>query len=144
MKRRPHLLLVLVVLVVACSGGTEGELAAAEDRWAASGVSSYDLEVRLTCLCPPDVAGPFEVSVSDREIVDISYGGEQIEPTGGTPTMAFTVEGLFGIVEDNLAADALTVTYDDELGYPTWIDIDEDLDVVDDEWTVSVDLTPNG
>lgn len=144
MERRRHLLLVLVALVVACSGGTEGELAAAEDRWAASRVSNYDLEVRLTCLCPPDVAGPFDVTVSDGEIVDISYEGEQIEPTGGTPTMAFTVEGLFGIVQDNLAADALTVTYDDELGYPTRIDIDEDSDVVDDEWTVSTDLKPSG
>lgn len=144
MKRRSHLLLVLVALLVACSGGTEGELAAAEDRWAASGVSNYDLEVRLTCFCPPDVAGPFDVTVRDREIVEISYEGEQIEPTGGTPTMAFTVEGLFGIVKDNLAADALTVTYDDELGYPTLIDIDEDFDTVDDEWTVSADLTPSG
>ena len=141
MEWRPDLLLALAVLIVGCSGTTEGDLEAAEDRWAASGVSSYELEVRLTCLCPPDVAGPFDITVSDDEIAEVQYEGAVIEPTDATPKMAFTVEGLFGIVRENLSADALSVTYDDELGYPTLIDIDQDSDAVDDEWRVSADLT---
>ena len=141
MEWRPDLLLALAVLIVGCSGTTEGDLEAAEDRWAASEVSSYDLEVRLTCFCPPDVAGPFDITVSNHEIAEVWYEGAVIEPTDATPTMAFTVEGLFGIVRENLSADALSVTYDDELGYPTLIDIDQDSNEVDDEWRVSADLT---
>lgn len=144
MERRLGLLLSLVALLMACSGGTAGDLADAEDRWEASGVSDYQLKVRLTCFCPPEVAGPFDVTVIDEEIVEVSYEGDQIEPTGEAQTMAFTVEGLFGIVKDNVAADALTVTYDDELGYPTLIDIEEDFDAVDDEWTVSAEVIPSG
>ena len=59
-------------------------------------------------------------------------------------SVPLTVEALFAKVGDALAgADALTVTYDGVLGYPTRIEIDWTRNVTDDETAFEVrDFTP--
>ncbi len=128
-------------MAVACSGGSERDLEEAEELWTTSGVPSYNLVIRLTCLCPPDVSGPFAVTVRNGEVVEVRVDGAVIEPQAGvTPIEAFTVEGLFGIVKEHLDDDEIMVSYGEQ-GNPTVIDIDEDFDVVDDEWRITAVLT---
>ncbi|MGB7859594.1 MAG: DUF6174 domain-containing protein [Acidimicrobiia bacterium] len=140
MGKLGRLWVVFALLLGACSDGAESDLETAENRWKDSDVTDYEMQVRLACFCPPDVSGPFDITVRNEEVNEVQFGGVAIEPTGATPTMAFTVEGLFGIVRENLSADELAVTYDDDLGYPTLIEIDEDAEAVDDEWRVSATL----
>ena len=140
-KLRLRHVIATVALVSACTSGLGQDLQTAEDRWESSGVSSYELEVQLTCLCPRDVAGPFQITVRSNEIKEIRWEGAAIEASAATPVETFTVEGLFGTVREHLTADDLTVRYDDELGYPAFIAIDQDTEAVDDEWSVSATLT---
>ena len=141
MRRFSHLV-VMVVLAAACGGNeTASELDAAEERWAASGVSDYNLEVGYGCFCVPERIGPFEIKVRGAEVVEIRFEGALIQPEPGvTPVEAFTVEGLFEEIRSSLDADEITVSYG-ELGNPTLIDIDRMSDAEDDELSITAILT---
>jgi hypothetical protein len=106
-----------------------------------SGVSDYILVVEYGCFCVPERRGPFEIAVKNGEVVEVSFDGAVIEPQPGmTPVEAFTVVGLFGEIRSRLDADEITVQYG-ERGNPTRIEIDQVLDVVDDELTITAVLT---
>ncbi len=135
--------LVVAVLAGACGGGGKaaGELEAAEERWMKAGISDYNLVVGYACFCPPEVRGPFEVTVENGEVVEIRFDGAAIEPQPGiTPVEVFTVEGLFAEIRSSLDADEITVSYD-ERGNPTLIDIDRIANAIDDELTITAVLT---
>ncbi len=141
--RRLTLVLAVAVLAVACDGGgkAEGELETAEERWMASGISDYTLVIGYGCFCPPEVRGPFEVTVENGEVVEIRFDGAVIQPEPGiTPVEVFTVEGLFAEIRSSLDADEITVSYD-ERGNPTLIDIDRIANAIDDELTITAVLT---
>ncbi len=135
-------LVAIAVLAAACGGSNgAGELEAAEERWARSGVSDYTLEIGYGCFCVPERTGPFEVTVQDGAVVEIRFDGAVIQPEPGvTPVEVFTVEGLFEEIRSSLDADEITVSYA-ELGNPTMIDIDQILDAADDELTITATLT---
>ena len=131
----------LFLVLAACGGGAAGQLEAAEERWMTSGISDYTLVVGYGCFCPPEVRGPFEVTVENGEVVEIRFDGAVIEPQPGiTPVEVFTVEGLFAEIRSSLDADEITVSYD-ERGNPTLIDIDRIANAADDELTITALLT---
>ena len=133
----------IAVLSAACGGsnGLTGELEAAEERWARSGVSDYTLEIGYGCFCVQERTGPFAVTVRDGAVVEIRLDGAVIQPEPGvTPVEVFTVEGLFEEIKSSLDADEITVSYA-ELGNPTMIDIDRFIDAADDELTITAILS---
>ena len=140
------LVLAVAVLAGACGGSAVSSsqtraLEAAEERWGAAGISDYNLVVEYRCFCIRERNGPFEVTVKDGEVAEVRFDGTVIEPQPGiTPVEAFTVEGLFGEIRSSLDANEITVSYH-ERGNPTLIDIDQDLDFIDDELTITAVLT---
>ena len=133
----------IALLAAACSAsdGVNAELKAAEERWARSGVSDYTMEIGYGCFCVRERIGPFAVTVRDGAVVEIRFDGAPIRPEPGvTPVEVFTVEGLFEKIRSRIDADEITVSYA-ELGNPTLIDIDQILDAVDDELTITATLT---
>lgn len=127
---------MVAVLVVACGGNSDQDLSEAESRWSTTGIDDYKLTLRIDCFCP--LAGAFDATVEDGEVIEIMTDGAVIEAPGGvTPSDWFTVEGLFEIVRQDLDADRVDVSYSEQ-GYPTSIDLDRGE--ADDYLGISVDL----
>lgn len=105
-------------------------------RWRSAEVTSYSYVYRASCFCPPDLLGPFEVTVEDGEVVSVVSveTGEPAEPVGRIDEL--TVEGLFafliGALEDEPAA--FEATYDPALGHPRSAFVDFDARVADEEF----------
>ncbi len=131
-------LVPLVGLVAGCglgSNAVEG-LGDAQARWEEAAVADYRFEVIQLCQCDPDSIGPFEVTVRDGEVVEVTHQGEP--PSDRAPEQLFTVERLFAQIEAWRDDDMLTATFDPEYGVPTEIRADQDVDTDDDETTVTV------
>lgn len=112
-------------LLVACTSPLDADLAEAEQRWSDAGIEDYTYTLTWQCFCP-------EGGVPS--VVDVQ-GGEVV---GSTPELpeATTIAGLFDIVRDAIASDpeALDVTYDATLGYPTRLDVDPMANAMDEEY----------
>lgn len=131
---------ILGIVVAACGGGPRGELDAARESWAESGVDDYRMRVTNSCFCTLEWVGPFDVTVQDGEIVEVVFDGAVIEPGDSHPDHLFTVERLFDFIDRKLdTADEIHVTYGED-GHPVTIDIDNIVDAVDDEDYISVTL----
>jgi Family of unknown function (DUF6174) len=108
----------------------------ARSRWRAAGISDYSYEVRKLCFCPPEVVGPFAITVRGGAVASVVY-----VPTGAAVVPLAerhpTVDGLFAVVEATLERnpDRLTIDYDSALGYPRRIDVDTIVRAADDEVT---------
>lgn len=109
-------------------------LAEARARWEARGFDDYTLEVRISCFCPPETAGPFRVVVADGRRVRVErVDGGEVQPEVAVDVP--DVEGLFTRIEEALARDAHRVEarYDPTLGSPVYVSLDLDPQVVDEE-----------
>ncbi len=111
-------------------------LAQARSRWRAAGISDYSYEVRKLCFCPPEVVGPFAITVRGGALASVVY-----VPTGAAVVPVAerhpTVDGLFGVVDATLDRnpDRLAIDYDPAFGYPRRIEVDTIVRAVDDEVT---------
>ncbi len=107
------------------------ELDAARERWDAAGLDSYQMTLRRTCFCPsPDYTGPFSVTVRGGALASVTLDGARVDSERGE-----TIDGLFDLIEDAYARRARTVAvaFDPELGYPTNLSIDYDVQMADEE-----------
>jgi hypothetical protein len=101
------------------------------------------LHVWQRSFCSREHVGPFVLVVRGDTVVERRYAdavdSRALPPPA--PESAVDVDGLFQIVRDALArADAVAVRYDDELGYPTLIDVDSTFNAVDDETVIGARL----
>jgi Family of unknown function (DUF6174) len=108
----------------------------ARARWHAAGISDYSYEMRKLCFCPPEVVGPFAITVRGGAVASVVYvsTGAAVVPVAERHP---TVDGLFAVVEATLERnpDRLTIDYDSELGYPRRIEVDTIVRAADDEVT---------
>ena len=125
MKRRSGFLLAvcLVPLVSACSTEEDeriDDLAAARAQWIAAAPAAYDFEYLRSCFCP-DVF-PARVYV-DAGVVTL------------------TVEQLFNELEELIRLEPfqLEVRYDPALGYPSYVSVDIEERMVDEEFSYTVE-----
>ena len=116
----------------------EGELAAAEARWAEAGITDYAMTYDVVCFCP-------QISVTVRvgggELVDVSVDAPGYE--GDTAQLVpdpLTVEDMFAELHAAYDGDAASVdvTYDPETGRPLEYFIDESEMMADEEHGVTV------
>lgn len=107
------------------------------DRWAATGIESYRMTLSYGCFCEFGDGRPIRLHVVNGELADASSEGTALKRRDlrGFPV---TVEDLFDLIAAQRKADRLEVTYDQELGYPTAIDIDAVANADDDEFSVDV------
>lgn len=119
-------------------GGGPEHLERARARWAVAGPDDYRFTVGRICFCPPALSGPFEVVVRDGRVASVTRDGQPVGPDA--PALP-TVEGMFDAVTEAYAssADEVRVRYDERLGYPVEIYVDEDFQAADEEtgYTVS-------
>lgn len=136
-------LLALVLFLPGCSDDISGpdlrdELEANRNRWQSVGFTNYTYRVDRACFC--GFGGLAEIEVRNGVIVAVTQvnDGAAVEPE----FLEFydTVEDLFDLIEAAIAREpqVLNVEYDDQLGYPTSIELDYAFNVADDELTVTV------
>ena len=121
-------------LVTGTSDDDEDELREAQTRWSSGRVQDYTVVVQHLCFC--GYVRPVRITVRSGAIVS-SVDAETGEPV---PTYATVrdVPGLFTLIRKAIdeGADRLEVTYNSQLGYPTFINIDYIVNAVDDELQV--------
>ncbi len=142
----PVLLAAAVSGLVGCGdatplGLTSSALESQHARWLAAGLQDYRFEYLERCECSLALVEPAVVEVRGGRVREVTYRSSGLAAPSDARALFPTIEDLFARIEDAIAREAamLVVSYDPELGYPTQIEIDYDLQVVDDE--VSIDAT---
>ncbi len=136
--RRVVWLAVVLGLWAGCSDGAftpQVELAAAQSRWQAAGIMSYDFDLQVTCFCGATALGPVTISVRNGQPSGI------VSTDSGTVVDSLyfqsylTVDRLFTALGRILSGKpaAFTAAYDAGLGFPSDVSIDGDARVADDE-----------
>lgn len=106
-------------------------VAAARNLWNARGPEDYTMLLHRSCFCGN--TGDFVVEVENGVTVAARRAdtGEVVEMLENMPS----VDALFDLLEAELArpADRVLAEFDEDLGFPTSIDVDPDFQVADDE-----------
>jgi hypothetical protein len=112
----------------------------ARDRWDLHEPVFYEFDFQWLCFCGPDYTTPVRISVKDGAIVSLKdpLSGEEVTPTD--PSIFKTIDGLLGWVQAEIdrPADALTVDYERDFGYPLNASSDRILNAIDDEMAFRV------
>ena len=104
--------------------------AQAKARWDARPFTDYSYEIRTFCFCPPEIVRWTRVTVRSGAVV----AAEAVEPDPNFPVTTLTLwspidtvfESLRRTLENADESDyiaTIRVEYDEELGYPTLIEI---------------------
>jgi hypothetical protein len=141
---RPTLVLLACALVgcESTSGtGPGDDLAAAQQRWISSGLTSYDFDLQRGCYCPFDAVRPVTISVRNGVFASMVYA----DSAGGQTDTAWfarllTMERVFALLDTAVArpASVYQAVYDDAIGYPHQAYIDYDDSMVDEELVLSI------
>lgn len=125
-------LVVLVVALLAAGCGSQGdELLTAQQKWERERPEAYSYTYRAAAMAPTEA----RVMVRGEKVTL-----RLIEDNGITlkPEQA-RIEAVFGYVKRGLRdADKVEVEYDDALGYPVLLRVDDDERAVDDEYGVTI------
>ncbi len=132
---RRILFVLAAIASTACAGimsPREAEqLRDAEQRWERAGIRDYTFEMRTSCFCPTEILAWAVVHVRDGQVA-AAYSLD------GTPLSGFdldsrkTVEELFAVAraKHEHIAD-IDFEFDEELGYPLRIRLEEKRNVAD-------------
>ena len=115
-----------------------------EEAWLATRPERYGMVQSRVCECLPEMSGPVYMEVTRRQGATIPSPVESVTRleyvlTGHEvpePFRAgfFTIQGLFAFARQAAAAGAhVELETDPELGYPTYLFVDPDPTVADDE-----------
>jgi hypothetical protein len=132
-------LTTLALAALGCSAPTdpehpEAQLEQNRALWIRSGVTSYQITISRLCECLPASSGPVIVEVRDKVIQQRRYEtGASVDPAYASLFM--DVPGLFDLINDAITAKAaaVSVRYNENLGYPESIAIDWQAGAADDE-----------
>lgn len=131
-------LALLLLPLASCSllgvaTGDDRALADARARWAAAGPRDYTVTLSVVCFCPPEWAGPFEVTVARGAVASVTRDGAPVPADRG-----LTVEDVFDRIERALDGGTAEVTYDAATGMPLRARLDPVPNAVDDEQTYTL------
>lgn len=136
--RRATWLVVVLGLGTGCSDGVLAprlELATAQSRWQAAGITNYDFDLQVSCFCVATTYGSVTISVRNSQPSGV------VSTDSGTAVDSLyfqdylTVDRLFASLDRILSAKPATFTaaYDAGLGFPRDVSIDGNARVADDE-----------
>ena len=137
--------LLALVVVGGCGDGptalSSTTMHSARARWEATGIQDYRYEFRQQCECGPALAEAAIVEVRGGTVTNVSNRDSGIPAASDERRLFPTIDDLFDRIDDAIRRNAasLVVSYDDDLGYPTLISIDYDVQVIDDE--VAIDAS---
>lgn len=150
-------LLFLVLLALLFSTGCtsddsrfdkiQKQLTVAQQLWQQNEPEYYRYNYNLGCFC--GVSGLYDVSVINGEFILArslitqevdNHLSEQLKP------FLYSVDDSFRLIQQAINDEAYTleVSFDSEYGYPTAITIDGDLNIADDELSLSFSFTETG
>lgn len=138
--------LILVLLTFSCVKNTEvlpeEELSVEEQKWRDQNLASYEFTLQISCFCIREYTLPKRVVVQNNEVVQVD----------DTPYKEFndsaiqTIDGYFDFIRETRKQnpDEEEITYDTDLGYPTFIFFDISYQMADEEirYTIS-ELIPS-
>lgn len=138
--------LILVLLTFSCVKNTEvlpeEELSVEEQKWRDQNLESYEFTLQISCFCIREYTLPKRVVVQNNEVVQVD----------GTPNEELndsaiqTIDGYFDFIRETRKQnpDEEEITYDTDLGYPTYIFFDISYQMADEEirYTIS-ELIPS-
>jgi hypothetical protein len=135
------LLLCILACPTAALALTQGELDASRNVWNANGSDDYDYFMQRDCFCFEDYIRPGLVEVRAGAISAVT-DADTLQPLD--PQFFLTVDELFDVLQSAIDAPAFEIQaqFDNTLGYPTSIFIDEVENIADEEVAyVARDLT---
>lgn len=132
--------LVALIAASGCHSATtapEADLSSARSRWALSQPASYQFTLQRSCECGPSITRAVTVVVRNGVIAGATYVDTGADAVAG---IAFSVDGLFGVIDDAIARKAAVVAarYDETRGFPVSIFIDQNAVTVDDEFSIVI------
>ena len=120
-------------------------LQAAKAKWAAADVKSYSFVVSYSCFCfSREIVTPALVRVRKGKIRSATYTARVPgHPGGRVPganRLRVTVQDLFRLIEDSLHSESelIIARYDETLGVPLQLAIDEGLGMSDSDFGYDV------
>ena len=131
------LLLVLSLLLVACSASSEYDQNL--KKWQEANIEHYRFDLFIGCFCPFRNIMPLTIEVQNGEVVSITQVDGVVvatdDPSYELFISAASMDSLFTMLEADLNGDAdeVLVTYDATYGFPTSISVDQIKEAVDDE-----------
>jgi major membrane immunogen (membrane-anchored lipoprotein) len=137
-------LLLLALILTACSFGARSELDKNRQTWQDAGITHYRFSLHIGCFCAFRDQMPLTVEVQNGEIISMTYSDGTIIDTTDPNYEIFskhaTIDRIFSELEAGLKGDAdeVTVTYDSTRGVPSEIYFDYIQAAADDELSLSV------
>ena len=138
------ILLLLALVLAACSAGTKSEYDTNLEKWQNANVDHYRYSLSAICFCPGTDKMPLGIEVQNGEIVSMTYVDGTLVPADDAQREFYssfaTIDRLFSELKADLdgGADEVTVTYDPTYGFPTQINIDRIKEATDDELYLTV------
>ena len=114
--------------------------------WEQTRSSDYTYEYNVLCECSDNFGQTVKVTVLNGAVESVVYAesGEFGRKAGDPPVVSgspryHTIDGLFDVIQEaiNFEADRLTVSYNSEFGYPTDVAIDQFVNAIDDEYSLT-------
>ena len=131
-------LLAVWLVSVGAAAQTDSALEAHRKLWNDAGLNDYEFRYRKICECHRDMPADTIIRVSQGAIVAVRYHRDDYLADVHVPPERYewfrTVDDLFSLVDRAQRRQAVVrVDYDADLGYPTRLFIDYDLDLVGEE-----------
>ena len=138
--------LILVLLTFSCIKNTEvlpeEELSVEEQKWRDQNLESYEFTLQISCFCIREYTLPKRVVVQNNEVVQVD--DTPYEKLNDSAIQ--TIDGYFDFIRETRKQnpDEEEITYDTDLGYPTYIFFDISYQMADEEirYTIS-ELIPS-
>lgn len=142
--RTSSLAVALAALTAATEAAEPPAHAASRELWAAAGVGAYEYAYHKFCECHEESPPETVVTVRDASVIRVHHrhaaSEREVPAREGSLEYYWTVEDLFALIETGAERGAtVRARYDESLGYPNYVYVDYDPDLVGDE--VDVRLT---
>jgi hypothetical protein len=137
-------LLLLALILAACSAVGESELSRNQSKWQDAGITHYRFQLSVSCFCLFRSQMPLTIEVKDGEIVSmIDVNGEAFpmdDPMSDLVMKHATIDRLFSELGSDSVQEAenLTMSFDPTYGFPVEVAIDYIELAADDELYLSV------
>jgi hypothetical protein len=132
-------LTALATLLAAC--GDEGNpivnIEGPRAKWAANKPASYSYTLTRSCYCLTELTTPVDIVVRNGVVESRTYQNSTT-PVSATYAGYFpSIDGLFAKVDTARLAKPfiINLSFDETYGYPTFLNVDQNRNTVDEEYT---------
>ncbi|MEO8478085.1 MAG: DUF6174 domain-containing protein [Gemmatimonadota bacterium] len=129
--------LLIAITIMGCSSPTlpeERDLRAAQARWDARAFPDYEMDIRIGCFCPPDVAEWSRVRIVGGIVTEVMRLSDSTVLAPNLWTMWQSIDQIFERLRGVHGSDVyahFTATFDPALGFPREANLVERPNVAD-------------